>query len=160
MAKSFNMSGMNEVINNLNKAAKKVEGNSMKGIIEGAIDVRRAMDLEYPKIPVDTSNLRSSFFMVTSKGDTPRGKTAGFKGDEAAEISNNHTKTITRYKAEAMGSTQPLLIMGFSANYAFKVHENMEVNYKRPQSGAKFFETHLQNSEMKFINEIKKKTDL
>lgn len=54
--------GMDIVLRNLNREIKAIEGRSMKGLINSAIIIRRDMDKTPPLIPVDTGNLRSSWF--------------------------------------------------------------------------------------------------
>lgn len=40
----------------------------------------------------------------------------------------------------------PAVIMGFSANYAPFVHENVGASFKRPGAGAKFFEASIKRN--------------
>ena len=63
MALKFNkINGTDIVIRNLQNEIKKIEGLSMEGLIKSAAIIRRDMDKTEPKIPVDTGNLRSSWF--------------------------------------------------------------------------------------------------
>jgi hypothetical protein len=59
---SVTLQGLDTVMANLNEAIRDIENRSMKGLIEGAIIIRRDMDKTSPRIPVDTGNLRSSWF--------------------------------------------------------------------------------------------------
>ncbi len=54
--------GFDKVLSNLNKEIKRIEGASMKGLVLAAIAIRRDMDRTPPLIPVDTGNLRASWF--------------------------------------------------------------------------------------------------
>jgi len=63
--------GMDNLLRNLNKEIKKIEGFSMKGLIRAAIIIRRDMDKTSPLIPVDEGNLRASWF--TDPQHTPKG---------------------------------------------------------------------------------------
>jgi hypothetical protein len=119
MAEDY-LKGLDDVMKNLNKEIQAIEGKTMKGLIKAAIIVRRDMDKTSPKIPIDTGNLRSSWFV------TP-----------------------------VPNPVKPLLIAGFSANYALWVHENMEVKHPRPDSGAKFYESSLNRNYGAMIQAIK-----
>ena len=57
--------GLDKVGANLNKEILKIKGRSMKGLIEAAAFIRRDMEQTDPKIPVDTGNLRASWFTTT-----------------------------------------------------------------------------------------------
>lgn len=118
--KGFRLKGVNKVVKNLNKYAAQSQKNSFKGLIQSAIVIRRSMDKEDPKIPVDTGNLRASWFTNTNIG---------------------------KYGAE--------MKIGFSANYAVKVHEAEKANYRRPGSGAKFLEKALQRNETVVLKLLK-----
>jgi hypothetical protein len=83
-------------------------------LIEGAIIIRRDMDRTPPMIPIATGNLRDSWFAEPNP--------TFFGG--------------------------PSITIGFTANYAVFVHEmvdknNKKINWSRPGSGPKFFETSL-----------------
>jgi hypothetical protein len=89
----------------------------MRGLIESAIIIRRSMDKEEPKIPVDLGNLRGSWFT------TPL-----------------HPQIALR--------------IGFTANYAAYVHENIEADFKRKGSGAKFLEQALERNGKEILKTI------
>lgn len=111
-----------KVMKNLNREIEGIRGRTMKGLIRGTIIIRRAMDTGSPLIPVDTGNLRQSWFVTTLEGN----------------------------------KNKPVLIMGFSANYATSVHENVGAHFRRPGAGAKFFESAIKNNEKEIIAVIKK----
>lgn len=97
------VTGLERVVNNLNKHAKKIEKDTLDGLFIAGLKVQRdAQKL----VPVDTGNLKGSAY--TTKGDT----------------------TVT---------------IGFTANYAIFVHENMEAHHKVGQ--AKFLEVALRNNQ-------------
>jgi hypothetical protein len=111
--------GFNEVMRNLNREIRNIEGRTMQGLIGSAAYIRADMEHTQPLIPVGiTGNLRASWFVTPYKGAK---KTIG-------------------------------LIMGFSANYAVYVHEMMEsslgnaINWSRPGSGPKFFESAIKRN--------------
>lgn len=118
------------------KTVAKIDGKTIQGLILAAIEIRRDMENTDPKIPVDTGNLRASFFVVSSKGSN-----IGRATDSA--------KTLIKGK-------NPIVIMGFGANYAVVVHEDMETtkNWNRPGSGPKFMEKALERNKMKVLQTI------
>ena len=54
--------GLSAVLNNLNREIKALDGRIMKGLIRSAILVRRSTEETPPLTPVDTGNLRASWF--------------------------------------------------------------------------------------------------
>jgi hypothetical protein len=56
--------GLNRVVANLNYAIKEIEGRSLKGLLLAVAHVRKEMDTVTPMIPVDTGNLRASWFAI------------------------------------------------------------------------------------------------
>jgi len=118
MAKAAGLKGLNIIMKNLNKEIKGMKNRSMSGLIQASILIRNDMDNTYPVIPVDTGNLRSSWFTFPIR--------KGFRTG---------------------------LIIGFSANYATYIHElvGQNINWTRPNSGAKFFEASIKRN----INEIR-----
>jgi hypothetical protein len=50
------------------------------------------------------------------------------------------------------------LVMGFTANYAVHVHENIGANFQRPGAGAKFFEASLKSNQSVMLSIISTKT--
>jgi hypothetical protein len=116
------------------------------------------MDTESPTIPVDTGNLRQSWFVTTSKGNVD-GQNPEFKGKDAGKMHTQHSSVVPNMQALATAKgnkNKPLLIMGFSANYATFVHENVGANFQRPGAGAKFFESAIKNHEGEILGVIKK----
>lgn len=135
------LEGIDTVMNNLSKEIQRIDGVSLKGLIRSSVIVRRAMDKEEPKIPVDTGNLRSSQFTVTSAGQTTF-KGGGFKGKKSSGMQSDHDRVISEENANIKGQV-PIVAVGFTANYAAEVHEDMEKKRLRPGSGPKFLESKL-----------------
>ena len=129
------------VMKNLNKEISKIHKNTMKGLISATIPVRRDMDHVAPVIPVDTGNLRSSYFVVTSKGGNPKGKSPTFKGKNADEMASNHATVKESVSAEIHRNAVkgPIVAFGFSAEYAYKVHEMYGFHFQRTDAGAGYF---------------------
>jgi hypothetical protein len=140
--------GLDEIIKTLNAEIVKIESRTLKGLIRAQIKIRRDMDMVSPKIPVDTGNLRSSYFTVTSDGDTPDGAAANFinKDGRAGVLSANHTAIINESLDNAKKKGYPYIIFGFTAFYSIYVHEMVGANFKRQGAGAKFLEAALKNN--------------
>lgn len=162
--------GADIVMNNLNREIQNIKGASMKGLILSAILIRRDMEDTPPLIPVDTGNLRASWFTATSTGEGEEGNGASFQGKKAEEMQLNHGAVTKVASGIAQASDYPLLVMGFSANYATFVHEMVDfgrgegnivgINWKRPDSGPKFFESALKRNKDKILETIKKNVEI
>lgn len=154
------LKGLNGVLSNLNKEVKKIEGRTLKGLIRAAIIVRRDMDKTSPKIPVDTGNLRSSFFTITSNGAIRAGKNPKFKGDKASKLRSSHSSALSSATSYSMpGVDGPFVVLGFSAFYAVYVHELLK-KYKRPGSGAKFLENAIDRNKAEILEVIRKEAKI
>ena len=139
--------GMDVVLANLNREILLMEERSNTGLIEAAILIRRDMDMTPPLIPIDLGNLRASWFTVTGKGkggEVEEG--AGFSGPKAGDLQTDRQAAIAEGQAVASAYTGPMVMLGFSANYAMFVHENIGASFKRPGAGAKFFESALKRN--------------
>lgn len=115
--------GIDKLMSNLRHELKKIEGRSAQGIIQSMILIRQDMENTEPLIPIDTGNLRGSWFSQLIK----------------------------------QSNGEPVGMMGFTANYAIFVHEmtdentGKKINWKRPRSGAKFFEKALYRNKEKIL---------
>jgi len=78
--------GFEEVIKNLNKEIKAIQDRTMFGLIEAAVFIRRDMDETPPLIPVDTGNLRASWFTETFRQGELFGLTIGFNANYAVYV--------------------------------------------------------------------------
>lgn len=54
--------GWGDVMQNLNREIQNIVGRSMAGLIEATMLIHVATETEDPKVPVDTGNLRHSWF--------------------------------------------------------------------------------------------------
>ena len=152
------VTGLEELMRELNKEAGKIKGKTMKGYIEAAIVIRRSTERDEPTVPVDTGNLRNSFFTTTGR----TGSSGSFKSPKAGELSAQHSAVKAKYKAEADKDPQPMMILGFSANYASDVHENMDprVRRNRPGSGPKFLETSIDSNKLRILNLLRENAEI
>jgi hypothetical protein len=141
--------GINKVVKNLNKELSRIEVKGAAGLIKATILIRREMDTVPPKIPVDTSNLRSSWFVTSAQGIKQKPK---FDDTGAANSAASRAKTYRK----------PVVIMGFAASYAVLVHERIgaDINWNRPGSGGKFFEAALVRNKEEIIQIIQNETKI
>ena len=128
MVKSVNpnvgIKGMDVVLANLNKEIMKIEGRSMKGLIEAAILIRRDMDKTPPLIPIDLGNLRASWFTEAIRNVKGFGLLIGFSANYAVFVHEMLDKL------------------------------NKKINWSRPDSGPKFFEAALKRNKEKILQII------
>jgi len=148
------------VTKNLNKEIKGIKNRTLGGLIEGARVVRYDMDKVAPVIPVDTGNLRQSFFTVTSKGKVSAGASPKFKGENAWELGSQHSAVKSNYLAKLGFVKEPTVVLGFSANYAMRVHESYGRHFRRPEAGAGFFVCSIYRNRGKIIQLIKEKASI
>ena len=139
---TYQMKGVDKVLKNMNAEFAKIGGATIPALIEAAVLIQNSMDKESPKVPVDTRNLQSSFFVTTNMGQKITGDDKGLG-------------------ARVQGKT-PAVAIGFSANYAAIVHEDTETkkNWNREGSGPKFMEAALERNKNTIIGIIKKHVQL
>lgn len=139
------LEGMDRVMKNLNEQTVAIKGRTLHGMIRAAIMVQRGMDKSPPLVPVgETGNLRSSFFIVTSRGEISSGDSPVFKDDKEGKLSARHNSIIQ--KAKSMSFKQPTVIMGFTANYAMWTHESIGRTYQRPGAGPRYFQASIRRN--------------
>jgi len=121
MTKSTHISGLDEVVQNMNKQVEQIEGVTLKGLIRASIPIRRTAQ---KLCPVVTGNLKASAYTVTSRGNVQAGKSPTFTGDNADEMSSNHSSTVDERQYAVKNDNNPTVEVGFTAVYAAAVHEN------------------------------------
>lgn len=152
--------GLETVMVNLNKEVKQIKGRTPKGMLKGAIAVRRHMSTNSPKIPVDLGNLKASWF-ITVTGHAPRNASPSFKGTTPSErkrkvkLIADHRSVVSASNATVKAQKDPGLIMGFTANYALPVHERYgAVNWSKKGSGPGFFVSALKAKQKEILEHI------
>ena len=155
-----NVSGLDKTLKNLNETVEKIEGKTLKGLIRAVIEIRRTSNKDIPKIPVDTGNLRASWFTVTSKGSIQAGASPNFKGDGSSKLGNSHSATLSDVKSMKVVSEGPFLLFGYSAYYAVYVHEAVEKTFNREGAGALFLQTAIDNNWDVIIGKIAKEAKI
>jgi hypothetical protein len=155
MAKKTRLKGIQDVTQGLNAALAQIRGKSKKGLIEASIIIRRDMEKTSPTIPIDTGNLRASWFSVIGKGNVAN--SGGFKGKDAGKEKALHSQAIAMANSITQSTINPVIILGFSASYAEAVHERIDskIQYNKQGSGAKFFESALYRNKDLILQTIK-----
>lgn len=141
-----NIKGMPNILRNYNKRIKKMENNSLKGLIRAAIIIRRDMDKTPPLIPIDSGNLRASWFVDprhTYKGPSVR---LGF------------TVAYAWYVHEMVGANFAGSPERITRTKKGRVTAKTKKYFRRPNAGAKFFEAALKRNRKKILSVIKKET--
>ena len=152
MKNTVELVGIENVLKNINKEFQAMHLRVFSGLIVSAIIVRRSMEETEPLIPIDLGNLRASWFTVT-RLETPAASMA-FTGDNAAKMAIDHAISITDAKQDADQDSDPVIILGFSANYALWVHEMVDAIFQRPGAGAKFLEAALKRNKNAILRAI------
>jgi len=150
---AHSVEGMDEVIRNLNAKIKNIKGRSNRGLVNAALHIRISTELKEPYTPVDIGNLRASWFIAAADGlqADPLGVSGNFKRGRkhhitAAELRGQYNAITAASLAEVRAKKDPNVIFGYTANYAWAVHEKVGIpleNWSRPGSDAKWLETHL-----------------
>ena len=152
--------GLRGTSDNIAKLKNRVDIAALRGLVLGVKQVRRDMDDVPPKIPVDTNNLRLSFFIVTSTARIERGTAPKFndKNQDQSAVTISHAQAVTEavVKAQEKSNRGPVVALGFGAYYALYVHEKTGTffglptsgrsRWKRPGSGPKFLEAHVKRN--------------
>lgn len=171
------LKGVRNVVRNINIQLASIQGRTLKGMLMGAALIHNETEKGTVKVPVDTGNLRHSWFIVSSAAKivSGGGKTrtvdggGGFTGPNAGRMAAEHSAMLKSMKARAYAYSSindgPFVFMGYSANYAFWVHEMLDVGpwdevekkgFKRKGSGPKWFEYAIKKQEPNIINIIRK----
>jgi len=144
----------------LNLELKKIKVDSLTGLMEASIHVRRETEDVSPVTPVDRGNLRQSYFAVASNGKKVRDPVGSgrFKdnpksGVKASEMKADYIALISEAAGVAKATGEPTLIMGYSANYAMPVHEMVgkEFHRKDKVAGPKWLETAVKRNADKIV---------
>ena len=157
----YNMtSQMAVIMRNLNHELQNIKKGTQAGLIEAMIHIRRETETTAPITPVDTGNLRASWFSVTAKGRIPDpiGR-RNFKGDKKGIMQSEHSQLIA--EAQSMtGGREPVAIGGYSANYAAPVHEMLGANFQRPNAGPHWLQAAINRNKDKLVQIVGNKAKI
>lgn len=142
---------MDSVLRELNKQASKIQRGSLDGLVEAGLFVKnRAL----PQTPIDLGNLRSSGYVVWSKGE--KGSSGDFNGDPklVSKLARNHATSKIQNQAAVTGNSKPSVRIGFSAFYAGFVHE---INKNYNVGNWKYLQNVLEQDGKKILAIIQKR---
>ena len=117
--------GMDIILSNLNKEIRNIEGRTMKGLIQAAIMIRDDMKKTPPLIPLDTGNLRASWFTTPLRKEGMIGLIIGFSANYAIFVHEMVDK------------------------------DGKVINWSLPGSGPKFLEASLKRNKDNVLKEIR-----
>jgi hypothetical protein len=151
--------GLPNVIRNLNRKINQIKGNSLLGLIRGASFIKKSMDSTPPLIPIDTGNMRRSWFIITNNegiraGRNPIFTEGKYKDRNVSRLQSDHARALSSAGSMVKGK-EPAIAVGFSAYYTMYVHENVGAHFQRPGAGAKFFEAAIKNSTRQILNMVR-----
>ena len=160
MAGKVKILGIDNVMRNLNLEMKKIKGRSLAGLIKAVAEIHRDTEKSPPVTPADTGNLHASWFTVTARGQAIS-KSPSFTGSEAGERQKDHKSVTGQAKGKVMGIRDPVVVFGFSANYAGFVHESRAgKKWKRKGSGPRFLESSINNIKPRILAIIASNTKI
>jgi hypothetical protein len=165
---TWGVKGEEVVMANLNKQLEGIKSRSMNGLKMAAAFIYKKTESEIPLTPVDTGNLRSSFFIVTPTSVVRGYGEKKFEGEDAAILVANHTATITEAQgivaAQSVGKKK-FLMLGYTAPYSGFVHEMIGANFnperrkgkrvRREGAGAKWLESAIKRNTSKIVQIVK-----
>lgn len=139
----------------LDKEIFKVKNRALSGLKIVQQTIHESMDESAPLVPVDTGNLRKSFFCVASSGAVYYGANPRFnqtpnKPSDYSDLVDDHQKALKKASRESARKAKkndgPAISLGLSAYYAPYVHEmygktasGNRINWSREGSGPGFF---------------------
>lgn len=155
--------GFEQVMNNLNEAIKRMHYKSERGAVNAVAYIRNDTEKTPYITPLDFGNLRASWFAVSNSGTVPDpiGKSGHFRDNKirrftAGQFKSWHEDAITEAKALAgMDPNKRNVIFGYSVTYAMWVHEMLGKQFKRPESGPKWFEESINRNQKKILQIIR-----
>lgn len=152
---TFKLKGVDKFMRNLNREIRGLRLRTLDGLIAAVIELQREAE---PGTPVDTGNLRASWFTVSVQGEEETQiALAEFKGSDAGSMRDNHSKVKSRALSAVKSLSnpfRPVVLFGYTANYAVFVHENIDAKFKRPGARARWLYIALQNSREKMLAKI------
>jgi hypothetical protein len=153
MANVNTIHGFDQVMIKINAGLALIKGGTAAGLIKAAAFVRKDMETTPPLTPVDLGNLKASFFAVTAKKVAHGSGIARFNGPKAGLLASEHLAATAEMKALAgKDKSKITLILGYTANYALYVHENIKARkWKKPGSGPKWFQYAMDRNSKKII---------
>lgn len=154
------LEGINDVMKNINFHYDKMKGEkTAAGLARVAILIRQSGENDSPTTPMDTGNLRASFFAAIkdAKGPLFGGSGVGKKSEQRGEVNTTFQQmVVSTARQEAAASPYPIMYFGYSAIYAAAVHEMVgeNIKWKKKGSGAKYFEHSLRSKKGEILQTL------
>jgi len=142
---TIRVSGMDEVLINLNKELRKTKAKTKKGMISAGIFIQGESQRRTPRA---LGNLINSAFTVWDGGyeSTPKFKDDPGTSGIAGKMAKDHTTVIAEERAKLTGQKMAVEV-GNSAYYALYVHEDMQASHTKVDKEGKSF----QQGQAKFL---------
>ena len=145
--------GFKELMTNLNFEIGKIQGSSMKGLIQAAREIKKETLTGGKVTPKEYGNLRASWFIVTKDGII-EGRNPTFQKNprwSTTELTTNHVDVLSQCQGELSGKStknNPVLTIGYSVPYSGYIHEMIGVqNWTQAGSGAKWLQEAISNKQ-------------
>jgi hypothetical protein len=152
----------------LNLELSQIKDGSVRGLVLAASYIYKKTESDTPLTPVDTGNLRSSWFVATPTGLAAGRKKNAFVGPDAAKRQEEHLSVTTEAQGEAQALTtanHKVIVMGYTASYSGWVHEMIDANFnpekrkgkrvRREGAGAKWLESAIKNNRSKIVEIVR-----
>jgi hypothetical protein len=159
-------SDFQKVIDKLNIEVAKIKNVTTKGMVMAAAAIHEDTLKTIPKTPMDTGNLRASWFVVTNTG-VAEGKNPTFKNTRskkqtrklrATRMKAEHPQILAEMLSEAQTDPSKIsVIMGYSANYGLYVHEmekNKQIHWTTAGTGGQWLEEAFKRNQKKILKII------
>lgn len=132
--------GLEQVLSNLNERIEAIEGASMAGLYEAGLKIQA---VSQKRTPVDQGNLKGSAY---TRGG----------GQGVTRLEEPDDSTVAPMPT---GSVKPTTVeIGYTANYALYVHEDMQARHKVGQ--AKYLESSLRDNEDEIVDIVQQKAEV
>ena len=155
--KGMTFYGVDEAMQGLNQRLEKIKQKTVRGLIRAQARIFEDMDSRRPMMPVDTGNLRRSYYAVTSNGTVIHGRSPNFvdaPNEPMSQLYTDHIEALASAMEETIRigiNRGPAIVFGFSSFYApYMENKTMakkgERSWVREGSGPHFFESALKRN--------------
>jgi hypothetical protein len=151
----FKLKGVDKFMRNFQQEVRGLKGRTLAGLIDAVIELQREAE---PATPIDLGNLRASWFTVSVNGEEETSiDIVQFKGEDATSMKANHAR-VTQAAQSAIKSMskafRPVVMFGYTANYAVFVHENVDATFQRPGAKARWLYQAMQDARSRMLQRI------
>lgn len=143
--------GLDEILKNLNKQIRSIDGDITKGLILG-MSLTKADSMK--GTPVDTGNLRGSHYLVFSNGQVEQDTKFDTKDKSGQKVAAEHAGHVSTSLSDVRSKRGPTAEIGCTAFYAESVHENLEAGHVTGSS--KFLEKAIRKNANQILSLIKR----